>query len=174
MSQGAKKSVLPPMISPPDISTVGWVIADVARLNRKLVDRRLSAIGITRAQWQAIGNLWRYGQLTQAALADVMELQTATVARLIDRLEAAGWVNRLPDPKDRRANLIAMTEKAHTIIEEVAAIGKTMLEDMLVDLSATDRNRLVSTLTTVKSRLVNLLGHDGTTIRALQPISRAS
>ena len=103
-----------------------------------------------------------------------MELETATVARLIDRLEAAGWVSRLPDPKDRRANLIAMTEKAHTIIEEVAAIGKTMLEDMLVDLSATDRDRLVCTLTTVKSRLVNLLGHDGTTIRALQPISSAS
>jgi DNA-binding MarR family transcriptional regulator len=137
--------------------TLGWTIADIARLNRKLADRRFAEIGITRVQWQAMANLRRLGPMTQAALADVMEVETATIARLIDRLEAAGWVARHPDPGDRRVKLVSMTAKAQAIMEDVAAIGQKLREDMLVDLSAPEREQLVEMLSTVKSRLICLL-----------------
>ena len=47
--------------------------------------------------------------MTQAALADVMEVETATIARLIDRLEAAGWIERKSEANDRRVKLVSMT-----------------------------------------------------------------
>ncbi len=132
-------------------------MADNARLIRKLADRRLSNIGLTRAQWQALGNLKRLGPLTQATLADVMELQTATITRLIDRLESSGWVVRCPSAHDRRVKLVSMTEKAKSVMDEVSAIGGKMREDMLVDLPQHEREHLVETLTLVKSRLISLL-----------------
>ena len=140
-----------------DMSAISWLLADASRLIRKLADRRLATIGLTRAQWQALGNLRRMGPLTQAALAEIMEVETATIARLIDRLEAAGWIGRSPDANDRRVNLVSMTDKATAIMDEVGVIGQKLRDDMLVDLSQSEREHLVITLSTIKSRLIRLL-----------------
>ena len=97
------------------------------------------------------------GPLTQAALAEIMEVETATIARLIDRLEAAGWIERKPDPLDRRVKVVAMTDKLNAIMDEVGVIGQKLRDDMLVDLSQSEREHLVGTLSTIKSRLIRLL-----------------
>jgi DNA-binding MarR family transcriptional regulator len=145
------------MGSTTDVSTFGWLIADIARLNRKLADRRLSGVGMTRAQWQALGNLKRMGPMTQAALAEVLEIETATVARLIDRLEAAGWVERSADSQDRRVKLISPSGKANAVMDEVGVIGQKLREDVLSDFSEPERQQLVELLSVVKSRLIHLL-----------------
>jgi DNA-binding MarR family transcriptional regulator len=139
------------------MSAISWLLADASRLIRKLADRRLSTIGLTRAQWQALGNLRRMGPLTQAALAEIMEVETATIARLIDRLEAAGWVERKPEANDRRVKLVSMTEKANDIMGEVGVIGQKLRDDMLIDLSQPEREQLIVLLSTMKSRLIRLL-----------------
>jgi MarR family transcriptional regulator for hemolysin len=133
------------------------IVAEVARLTRKLADRRFEPIGLTRAQWLALVYLDRRGPMTQSALADLIEIETATVARLIDRLEASGWVERRPGPDDRRVKLVSMTDKAQCIMEEVGTIGQRLREDMLTDLPPDERDHLVSALSTVKSRLLRLL-----------------
>lgn len=145
------------MHSDTDISAITWLLADASRLIRKLADRRLAAIGLTRVQWQALGNLRRMGPLTQAALAEIMEVETATVARLIDRLEAAGWIERRSEAHDRRVKLVSMTDKATAIMDEVGVIGQKLRDDMLEDLSQSDREQLVALLSTMKSRLIRLL-----------------
>jgi DNA-binding MarR family transcriptional regulator len=140
-----------------DISSISWLLADASRLIRKLADRRLGAIGLTRAQWQALGNLKRMGPMTQAALAEIMEVETATIARLIDRLEAAGWIARKAEAQDRRVKLVTMTDKATAIMDEVGVIGQKLRDDMLVDLSPSELEALIGTLATIKSRLIRLL-----------------
>jgi DNA-binding MarR family transcriptional regulator len=140
-----------------DISSIGWLLADASRLIRKLADRRLGPLGLTRAQWQALGALKRLGPITQVALAEYMELETATVARLTDRLEASGWIERKPDSNDRRVKLVSMTPKANAIMDEVSVIGQKLRDDMLADLSDKEREQLVSSLSTMKSRLIRLL-----------------
>jgi DNA-binding MarR family transcriptional regulator len=140
-----------------DISSISWLLADASRLIRKLADRRLGAIGLTRVQWQALGNLRRMGPMTQAALAEIMEVETATIARLIDRLEGAGWIARKAEAQDRRVKLVTMTDKATAIMDEVGVIGQKLRDDMLVDLSPPELEALIGTLTTIKSRLIRLL-----------------
>ncbi len=95
--------------------------------------------------------------MTQAALAEMMEVETATVARLIDRLEAAGWIERKSEANDRRVKLVSMTDKATGVMDEVGVIGQKLRDDMLTDLSQTDREQLVTLLSTMKSRLIRLL-----------------
>jgi DNA-binding MarR family transcriptional regulator len=132
-------------------------LSDASRLIRKLADRRLATIGLTRAQWQALAYLRRMGSVTQAALAEILEVETATVARLIDRLEAAGWIERKSDLCDRRVKLVSMTDKADAIIDQMAAIGQTLRDDMLVDLPQLEQEHLIILLSTIKSRLISLL-----------------
>jgi DNA-binding MarR family transcriptional regulator len=140
-----------------DISSISWLLADASRLIRKLADRRLGTIGVTRAQWQALANLRRMGPMTQAALAEMMEVETATVARLIDRLEAAGLIERRAEAQDRRVKLVTMTDKAAALMDEMGVIGQKLRDDMLTDLSPSELEGLIASLTTIKSRLIRLL-----------------
>jgi DNA-binding MarR family transcriptional regulator len=138
-------------------NSIGWILGDLGRLLRKLADRRFGAFGLTRAQWQALGNLRRCGPMTQATLADALEVETATIARLIDRLEAAGWVVRRADPHDRRVKRVSLTDKAENIMYEVSNISHQLRDEMLADLSTEERDQLFDALLTVKARLVRLL-----------------
>ncbi len=132
-------------------------MADNARLAGKLFDRRLVSLGLTRAQWLALVHLTRMGASTQAALADVLEVETATIARMIDRLEVAGWIERNPSPTDRRVKLVSVTTKAGAIMDKAAEVGRQLREEMLVDLTEPEQQRLVGALSAVKSRLISLL-----------------
>jgi DNA-binding MarR family transcriptional regulator len=140
-----------------DISSISWLLADASRLIRKLADRRLGTIGVTRAQWQALANLRRMGPMTQAALAEMMEVETATIARLTDRLEAAGLIERRHEVQDRRVKVVTMTEKSKALMDEMGVIGQKLRDDMLVDLSPSELEGLIGSLTKIKSRLIRLL-----------------
>ena len=79
-------------------------LTDVARLMRTVFDRRVRRLGLTRAQWLALTRLHRRPGASQSELADMMEVEKATVGRLVDRLEAKGWVERRAQAGDRRVN----------------------------------------------------------------------
>ena len=79
-----------------------FLLHDVARLLRVDADKRARAHGMTRAQWAILIWLERQPGISQKELAELLEVEPITVARLIDRLEARGMVERRPDPKDRR------------------------------------------------------------------------
>ena len=107
---------------PPPVLTdriLGFLVSDIARLLRRGMDRRLQSLGLTQAQWRAIVHLSRSEGMTQATLAESLEIQPITLTRLIDRMEAAGWVERRPDPTDRRARLIYLTDKAKPLLDQL-------------------------------------------------------
>ena len=71
----------------------GFLLHDVSRLMRKRFDRRAQSLGLTRSQWQVLAHLYRHQGVNQTTLANLLELSNITLARLVDRLEAAGWVS---------------------------------------------------------------------------------
>lgn len=79
-----------------------FLLHDVAQLIRLDADRRASFHGLTRAQWMLLIWLERQPGITQKELAGIIEVEPITIARLIDRLEMSGLVERRPDPSDRR------------------------------------------------------------------------
>ena len=81
----------------------GFLLNDVARLMRTTYDRRVKSLGLTRSQWWVLNHLFRGDGVTQTELADTLEIEKPTLGRLLDRLEAKGWVRREADARDRRA-----------------------------------------------------------------------
>jgi DNA-binding MarR family transcriptional regulator len=85
-----------------DTQDLLFLLHDVARLLRHEADRRARSRDMTRAQWVILFWLDRQPGLSQKELSELLEVEPISVARLIDRLEARGMVERRPDPKDRR------------------------------------------------------------------------
>jgi MarR family transcriptional regulator for hemolysin len=134
--------------------SVGVLLIDVARLLRRNFNRRAQALGLTQPQWQALARISQNQGMNQACLADMLEVQPITLARLIDRLEAAGWVERRPDPADRRAQRLYPTVKAEPLLDDMRALAAETREEALQGLGDAERRRLIAALKTIKGNLV--------------------
>ncbi len=116
------------MANTEDIS-FGYLLNDVTLLIRKHFDRRAVKFGLTRAQWRATKMLYHREGLRQTELAEFLEMEPIAVGRVIDRLQAAGFVERRPDPTDRRAWRLYTTEQASGIIDDMELIGRELRKD---------------------------------------------
>jgi MarR family transcriptional regulator, transcriptional regulator for hemolysin len=76
---------------------------------REAFEDALAAAGGSIPSWLVLHALADIGGLSQAALAHHVHLEGATITHHIDRLEAAGYVRRLPDPSDRRIRRLELT-----------------------------------------------------------------
>jgi MarR family transcriptional regulator, transcriptional regulator for hemolysin len=138
----------------------GWLTTDVARLLRTIFDRRVKALGITRPQWLAIVRLKRRPGASQSELADMMEIEKAPAGKIVDRLEERGWVERRPDPVDRRINRIFLTELGERVHAVIWPIAQSTVADALVDLNDNDIAHLTQLLSRVKYRLGQMAEND--------------
>ncbi|MDF1802051.1 MarR family winged helix-turn-helix transcriptional regulator [Thalassovita sp.] len=106
---------------------VGLIFQHVARLRSRLYDQKVTAHGLTSAQVFALNYLMQEDGLTQVTLARYLGIGTVAVSGLIDRLEAAQWVVRKPDPRDRRSNRIwllpSVDEKRQVMREAADAVN---------------------------------------------------
>lgn len=136
--------------------TLGFVLNDVARLLRKRFEQRARAasLGLTRAQSSVLANLARQEGVNQAALAQILDLEPITLARLLDRLQSAGLIERRADPRDRRAHLLYLTEAAYPLLDRIFALAAQVREDALAGVGEAERSRLLDLLAEMKGNLI--------------------
>ena len=91
----------------------------------------------------------------ESELAEMLELEKPSLGRLLDRLEAKGWVRREVDARDRRAKRVFLTGAMETPMRVMREIAAGVREDALSGLSIADRDRFVDTLLTIKSNLMD-------------------
>jgi MarR family transcriptional regulator for hemolysin len=123
---------------------------------RKRFDRRARGLGLSRAQWSVLAHLSRNEGIHQGGLADILEVEPITLARMVDRLEAAGFVERRPDPSDRRVKRLHLLEAAAPVLEMMRALGGATREEALAGISAADRDRIIDLLAVMKTNLLGL------------------
>lgn len=133
---------------------IGFLLHDVSRLMRKEYNKRVRDLDLTRSQWRVIAHLYRTEGVTQTELAEILEIEPATLARLIDRLEAAEWVERRPCEKDRRAKRLFLTERPAAVIDEIFDISSELQQDVLRGFSAKEQTDFVDDLLVVKRNLL--------------------
>ena len=136
--------------------TLGFVLHDVARLLRKRFEQRAraGALGLTRAQASVLAYLARQEGLNQAALAQILDVEPITLARLLDRLQAAQLIERRPDPKDRRAHLLYLTEAAYPLLDRIFELAAEVREDAMLGIADAERVLLLDLLLRMKGNLI--------------------
>ena len=118
----------------PKQDSLGFLVADLARLMRRAFEQRLQGGTLTLAQARTLISVARQEGVRQIDLADAMELQPITLARLIDQLAESGLVERRADPADRRAYRVYLLPAAQnelaTIEREAATIRARALQGL--------------------------------------------
>ncbi len=147
-------------MTPDDEHYIGYTITDVGRLLRTVFERRVRAFGLTRAQWLVIARVHRRPGLSQSEVADLLEIEKAPAGRLIDRMQAKGWVERRDDRSDRRINRLHLTAEGERLHAAIWPIAEASVDDALGDLSAKEQRQLTALMTRVKAKLQALAEHD--------------
>jgi MarR family transcriptional regulator, transcriptional regulator for hemolysin len=147
-------------MNPDDEHYIGYSITDVGRLLRTVFERRVRAFGLTRSQWLIIARVHRRPGLSQSEIADLLEIEKAPAGRLIERMEAKGWLERRNDLADRRINRLHLTPEAERLHATIWPIAEATVDNALGDLSAQERRHLTRLMIRVKARLLALAEHD--------------
>lgn len=130
-----------------------FLLNDVGRLLRVEADCRARGHGMTRAQWVILLWLDREPGLSQKELADLLEVEPITVARLVDRLEARGMVERRADQRDRRIWRLHLLPAAAPILAGIERARVDMLHTITGGLSPETNQILVDALLHMKAAL---------------------
>jgi len=132
----------------------GFLVHDVARLfGRRFNQRALLFLGLTRAQCKVLGYLARNEGINQSGLADLLEIKPMTLVRQVDRMEEDGWIERRPDPADRRAHRLVLTEKARPILARILDLSTEVRNEAFAGLSEVEGRHLISLLGRVHANL---------------------
>ena len=134
--------------------TLGFLLHDVARFLRKRFEQHARGLGLTRSQWQVLAFLAPKQGIHQAGLADILDIEGITLARILDKLEACGLIERRIHPTDRRIWLLYLTEKAHPMLAQMRVLGERTRAEALQGIPDTARELLMQSLATMKENLV--------------------
>jgi DNA-binding MarR family transcriptional regulator len=132
---------------------LGFMIGDVTRLWRREFDRRAAHLGLTRVQWRALRRIERFEGMTQVELAEDLELAPIAVGRVLDRLEKAGFVERRPDPKDRRCWRLHLAPGSVKVMVGVDSIAADLIDQIFTDIPQADLETTERVIATIKQRL---------------------
>ncbi|MGN6389991.1 MAG: MarR family winged helix-turn-helix transcriptional regulator [Burkholderiaceae bacterium] len=136
-----------------------FLISDAGRLVGKRFDQRAkSVLNLSRAQCSVLSYLDRNPGINQAQLADLLGVTPISIARLLDRMEAGGWIVRDADATDRRMRRLSISDKARSTLAEAKAVGQKVASEALDGLSADERRELTGLLEKVRRNLMTVLG----------------
>ena len=132
-----------------------FLLHDVARLLRVDADKRARSHGMTRAQWGILIWLERQPGISQKELAELLEVEPITVARLVDRLEARGMVERRPDPRDRRIWRLHLRPPAYVVLREIHEQRAEMTSIVSDGIDGTTLDTVIEALLRMKATLTH-------------------
>jgi DNA-binding MarR family transcriptional regulator len=138
----------------------GFLIHDVSRLRRIVVDRALKPLGITRSQWWVMAFLSRHDGMTQTSLANDLDLTKVAIGGLLDRMEASGYVERRSDPSDGRARRVYLTKAGKELVVTIRENVEAVEVGILAKIPVADLDHAAETLVTLKATLLELVEAD--------------
>ncbi|TYP74908.1 MarR family winged helix-turn-helix transcriptional regulator [Paenibacillus methanolicus] len=103
-----------------DQHSLGYLLHHTASVYRRVMGSHTKAFDLTPEQFGLLVNLRMKDGISQKKLAEQMYKDQATTGKIIEKLEAKGLIKRSPDPVDRRAFLLYMTEEAERILDQLA------------------------------------------------------
>ena len=140
-----------------DPNRIGFLIHDVSRMRRSVVDRLLQPLGLTRSQWWVLSFLEKCDGLTKSMLASELKLSRSSLDGLLKRLIENKLLRLEKDPEDLRRSRIFLTKAGRSLLRSVRSTT-AQAEDFVI--SNIDQEKLrtsVQTLTSMRSNMTELL-----------------
>jgi DNA-binding MarR family transcriptional regulator len=130
---------------------------DVSRLWVRYFESHADQIGLTLTQAKVLVFLSRNEGCTQAQLAELCDTDPMTLVRVLDRMQTDGFLERRPDPSDRRVYRLFLKPASDSILAEITRIGDRARSEALAGLSNDERTQLIGLLERVHANLLALV-----------------
>jgi DNA-binding MarR family transcriptional regulator len=118
----------------------------LARRLRHASQQAMAQWDLNPSQARALRVLDRHGVMRPSALSERLRIAARSATEVIDDLEAKALVRRSPDPHDRRATLVELTEEGRRLGQQIRSARGTEADRIFDKLSASDRAHLTRIL----------------------------
>lgn len=156
------------------LRTFGFLLKDVSRLSGLNFQREATSLNLTMAQCKVLTYLHTNQGITQVRLAYLTDTDPMTLVRILDRMEADGWIERRQDPADRRARQLYMKDAAYPVVDEIWRIADRARAAALAGLNTEERNTLMALLGRIHDNLTNLVPNAEPAVPCAPPEEEAS
>jgi len=129
--------------------SAGYLANHMARLFANALHERIRPLGLAPAQFMTLLELWEEDGLTQKDLVRRLDIEQATMANTLKRMERDGLITRQENPDDRRAQLIRLTDKARALQDDATAAANAVNGIALADLSDDERRAFIGVMARV-------------------------
>ncbi|MGC3980299.1 MAG: MarR family transcriptional regulator [Steroidobacteraceae bacterium] len=134
----------------------GFLIKDLSRLYTKLFEERAGALELTLPQCKALVYLAKNEGVSQIRLAELADIDPMTLVRILDRMEADGWIERRAHPTDRRARQLYVKAKSKSVLDQIWKIGEQIRGQVFAGFSAEQRDVFLELLERAHANLLEL------------------
>jgi MarR family transcriptional regulator for hemolysin len=134
-------------------NSIGFWLITGAQAYQRAVNDELAPQGITYRQCQVLGFLSLLGPISQAELAQKMEVEPPTLVGILDRMERDGWIRREACTDDKRRKFVHPTKNAEPIWSKITAAAKRVRARAMKGLSSTQISQLNEMLLLVRANL---------------------
>jgi DNA-binding MarR family transcriptional regulator len=124
------------------LERIGHVLTKVCELRHRRMHELLDGLGLYRGQPSMLRALWMHDGSTQSELADQLQRCPATITKMVQRMERAGFVKRKPDPSDERLSRVCLTDAGRGIQSAVEGVWRTFDEQAFAGFSEDEITRL--------------------------------
>src|SRR5512145_2904885 len=140
--------------------TLDFLLARVSGLHHTRVHQLLEGLGLYRGQPRVLYILWNQDGLTHKELAEIMQITPATITRMIQRMEKAGFVQRRPDPADQRISRVYLTEAGRAVQAQVEVTWQQMEHDDFIGFTPGELEVLRGFLRRIRANLEKAIGEN--------------
>jgi DNA-binding MarR family transcriptional regulator len=141
-----------PSSDSPSLTSVGFLLHLCQTRLRALVVAAIDGSGLHPGQLAVLGALADRGSMSQRRLGDITRIEKSSIVLFVDALEADGWVRRLPDPEDRRAHRVSLTDEGARKFTALGLQLGEMQEQFLAPLDESERQVLIALLMRLSAR----------------------
>jgi MarR family transcriptional regulator, organic hydroperoxide resistance regulator len=127
-------------------------LAKASQVGTKFLTQRVSGLGITPVQAMVIGFLAEEDQIMASELGKKIELDSATLTGILDRLEAAKLIERKGNPDDRRSVKIHLTEQGKTVGLKARILIEEANKEFLSPFTRAEKEELRGLITKLRNQ----------------------
>ena len=136
-------------------NNIGFLLHDVTRLMKRLFDKRMSTLDLTRSQWWVLNFLYFNEGINQSDFAVLLDIEKAPLSRLLYRMEKKRWIERRSDKNDKRIKNLFLSKKIKPLIVDMRDMANITRQQALSGLSEKEQITLRENLKKIKQTLSN-------------------
>jgi DNA-binding MarR family transcriptional regulator len=146
------------MTEPTEAESLDSLFAQICRLKHARIHTLLETLGLYRGQPSVLQALWEQEGLMHTELARRLQVQPATITRMLQRMEKAGFVERRPDPDDQRVSRVYLTEAGWAVRVDVQQVWRQIEEEAFAGFTPEERAFLRRFFVHIRENLLSVAG----------------